>query len=883
MKEKGTMGMQRNTSTPHRTTRARRSRVVRCDVSPLRPTLLALLLAACPGSVWARDYFDPALLSLIGGGQSVDLSQYESRGAVPEGEYLVDVYLNKTNVATQKIRFAKNPQGNIVPQITPAMLKQYGVDLSRLSLTKGAEDKPIEDLSAFIPAAGSQFSLSQLRLDLSIPQMYVASTVGGYVDPALWDQGVPVMLFNYNVNASKNWQDGINQGSGSQTQNLFASTNGGLNAGPWRLRSTFSLSDSQSDGQQNKSSSRASQFSNTYLQRNVAALRSELTMGEVSSGGGVFDSIPFRGVKLESDDAMQPSGQRGFAPVVNGVAQSNALVTITQNGNVIYQTNVPPGPFRIDDLYQAGTAGDLVVTVTESDGSKHISTQAYSSLPMMLRPGNYQYEMSVGRYQNGGYTSDSQKPAFALGTLVYGLPHYVTLYGGILGANNYQSLAMGTGISLGVVGALSFDATMSKASIPGEQGDARGASYRMKYSKSMLATGSTVDLTSYRYSTSRYYSFSDVNSMGYSLRDDAGPWNNGRKRSSWQVSLSQSLSELGSVYLRGTRDDYWGVGGVQNTLSAGFSSNVKGINYSLNYSIDRRAGQGDWPINRQIAFNMSVPLSLFTSARGAQSVYLNYNLNHSNNDGHTTQQVSGGGSLTDNLSYSLSQGWGNKGDGQSGSLGLSYSGAKGSSSAGYNYGRHSRGVNAGLSGGMLVHQHGVIFSQTMGDSMALVSVPDVEGVKVSPGGMATNSGGYALVPYMTNYQKNVVSLDPTSLPNNAEVMQNSANLYPTRGAVVLAKFKARIGQQVLMTLLFNGQPVPFGAMAGLVGDSDNSSIVGDAGAVYLSGLPPQGRLHVQWGTEADRQCAVAFTLPPVQADPQTATGDFIQQMTATCR
>lgn len=879
--------MQRTASaSPSRLT-ARRVWVIWGNVSPLPPTLLAVLIAGCTGSACAHDYFDPSLLSLVGGGAAVDLSQYESKDAVPEGEYLVDVFLNKNNVATQKIRFAKNPQGKVVPQLTPAMLQRYGVDLSRLKVAGGREHAPIADLSTLIPAAGSTFSLSQLRLDLSIPQIYVASSVGGYVDPALWDQGVPVMLFNYNVNASKNWQNGNNQASGSQAQNLFASTYGGLNVGPWRLRSAFTLSDSQNSWQQNKTSTRSSQFSNTYLERNVAALGAELTLGDVNSGGDIFDSIPFRGTRLQSDDAMLPSSQRGFAPVVTGVAQSNALVTITQNGNVIYQTNVAPGPFRIDDLYQAGTAGDLVVTVTEADGSKHVSTQAYSSLPVMQRPGNYQYEVSVGRYQNGGYTSGSQNPMFALGTLVYGLPHYVTLYGGLLGANNYQSLALGTGVSLGRFGALSFDATLSKAAIPGIGGDARGTSYRMKYSKSMLSTGSTVDLTSYRYSTSQYYSFSDVNGMGYSLRDDVGPWNNGRKRSSWQVSLSQSLGTLGSIYLRGTRDDYWGVGGAQNTASAGFSSNVKGINYSLNYSIDRRAGQGDWPINRQIAFNMSVPLSLFTAAKAAQGVYLNYNLNHSNNDGRTTQQVSGGGSVTNNLAYSLSQGWGSRGSGQSGSLGLSYSGEKLNASTGYNYGQHSRGVNAGLSGGMLVHRHGVIFSQTLGDTLALVSVPGVAGVVTTPGGMATNSSGYALVPYMTMYQKNAVSLDPTTLPNNAEVMQNSVNLYPTRGAVVLAQFKPRIGQQVLMTLLFNGKPVPFGAMAGLVGDSDNSSIVGDAGEVYLSGLPPRGRLYVKWGNDAARQCAVAFTLPPARGadtpDAAGAAGDFIQQMTAVCR
>ena len=827
------------------------------------PTSLAVLTAFATGQVWARDYFDPSMLTQVGGDAgNVDLSQFETQGAVPEGTYLVDVFVNNASVSTEKITFKKNKKGDVVPQLTPAMLARYGVNLSALKVEKNAENTPLEAVSDLVPSGSAKFSVSQQRLDLSIPQLYVSGRGDGYVDPSLWDQGIPVMLFNYNLNGSKTWNQGTDMSDSSQSQNLFASANGGVNVGPWRLRTNWSYSDSQNTWSQSKYSSRMSQFSSTYLQRNVASLRSELSMGELSSGGDIFDSIPFRGVQMMSDDSMMPSGQRGFAPVVTGVAKSNALVTITQNGNVIYQTNVAPGPFRIDDLTQAGTAGDLVVTVTEADGSKHTSTQAYSSLPVMQRPGNYQYEVSTGRYRNGGYTSGSENPVFVMGTLVYGLPHYVTLYGGVLGANNYQSVALGTGVSLGFFGALSFDATTAKAILPGDNGDARGSSFRMKYSKSMLSTGSTVDLTSYRYSTRNFYTFTDVNSQGYSLRDDVGPWNNGRKRSSWQLGLSQTIGNLGSIYLRGTRDDYWGISGAQNTLNAGFSSSVRGISYSVNYSIDRQMGNGNWPVNRQISFNMSVPLSLLTAAKSAQGVYVNYNINHSNNDGHTTQQISGGGTLADNLSWGVSEGWGNRGDGQSGALSLAYTGDNVNSGFGYNYGRNTRGVNGNMSGGVLLHRHGLVLSRPMGDTMALVSVPGVEGVAVGSGGK-TNSSGYALVPYMTMYQKNTVSLDPTTLPDNAEVVQNSLNLYPTRGAVVEAKFTPRIGRQVLMALRFNGKPVPFGAVVTLEGDNGNSSIVGDDGVVYLSGLPEQGRLKALWGGDAARQCTVSYALPPV--------------------
>ncbi|MET1477617.1 fimbria/pilus outer membrane usher protein [Burkholderia sola] len=39
---------------------------------------------------------------------------------------------------------------------------------------------------------------------------------------------------------------------------------------------------------------------------------------------------------------------RGYAPVIRGVATSNAHVAVSQNGAVLYETNVAPGPFEIN-------------------------------------------------------------------------------------------------------------------------------------------------------------------------------------------------------------------------------------------------------------------------------------------------------------------------------------------------------------------------------------------------------------------------------------------------------------------------------------------------------------------------------------------------------
>lgn len=97
--------------------------------------------------------------------------------------------------------------------------------------------------------------------------------------------------------------------------------------------------------------------------------------------------------------------------------------------------------------------------------------------------------------------------------------------------------------------------------------------------------------------------------------------------------------------------------------------------------------------------------------------------------------------------------------------------------------------------------------------------------------------------------------------------------------MVRADFKPNVGQRVLMTLTrANGEPVPFGATAGIDDDKKSTgSIVGDGGQVYLSGMPDSGTLTVKWGTAAAQTCRVSYRL-----NEQSATSG-IQLINGACR
>ncbi|BFO08949.1 hypothetical protein GGER_14590 [Serratia rubidaea] len=134
--------------------------------------------------------------------------------------------------------------------------------------------------------------------------------------------------------------------------------------------------------------------------------------------------------------------------------------------------------------------------------------------------------------------------------------------------------------------------------------------------------------------------------------------------------------------------------------------------------------------------------------------------------------------------------------------------------------------------------------------------------------MKTDWRGYAVVPYVSTYRKNRIALDTETLAEDVDIDTNTQTVVPTKGALVLADFKTRVGSRVLMTLSYQGKPVPFGATASLVQDAgalENSGIVGPDGQLYLSGVPESGKLQVKWGNAASQQCQVKFALPKDKA------------------
>lgn len=821
-------------------------------LATLIATPLVLGLAAHPFTAQAKDYFNPNALESSNSDQKfVDLSQFASRGGQMPGNYRVDVYVNDSRLPARDINFI-DIDGKLLPELTVAQLGEMGVKLAAFpALQQLAPAQTISELGKYIPDASSSLNFNLLRLDISIPQAALTSEARGYVDPSEWDQGLNAALLNYNISGANTKRD-----SGGTDDSYYLNLRSGLNFGEWRLRnySTYYDSNGRSSWQN----------ASTYLQRDIQSLKGQLTVGDSATPGDIFASVQFRGAQLASDDNMYPDSLKGFAPVVRGIARSNARVTVRQNGFVIYQTYVPPGAFVISDLYPTSSSGDLEVIITEADGSERRSVQPFSAVPIMLREGRWKYAVSGGQYRS--LANDSSKPNFLQGTLIYGLPKATTVYGGLLVSGKYAAGAVGVGHGFGDWGSVSADVTQARTELR-DAPTQSGQSYRFQYAKDVAATGTTFTLAGYRYSTSGFYDFNEAN-FG-----DSGRFSSGQrqfnKRSRAQLNINQSLEGYGNFYINGYQQDYWRQNGYERNLSAGYNNSYKGVTYGLSYTYSQApAGDGRNSNDQQFALNLQVPLG----GMGSNS-YASYDLNTSK-QGKTRQEVGVSGTALEdnNLNYNVRQSYA---DGHgAGSLYAGYKASYGEANLGYNYGNGSQQVNYGLQGGIVAHPFGVTFSQQQGETMALVRAPGASGVKVqNNAGISTDWRGYAVVPYVSTYRKNRIALDSQTLADDVDLESNTRTVIPTAGALVLADFKTRIGSRALIALSYMGKPAPFGATAVLLENgaaSSNTGIVGLNGEVYMSGVPDRGELQLQWTDVTEQQCKVSYTLPPAAADAVSA-------------
>lgn len=767
-------------------------------------------------------------------GNDIDPSYFDKGGGLPPGVYVVDLYINETIVDNRKVKFELS-NDKLSPCISDGLLESYGVSIDNYKI-EASNCNAIQK----IKGAGFNFNFNELKLHMYIPQIYLPTKKTIIKNRDEWDDGISAFYSNYNV--------GFNDYQYKNTRLKSEDFNfqSGLNIGAWRIRNYSSA---------NKVSEQKRKFESfyTYASRRVEKISSTFNFGELNTSSSVFNSIPVLGVQVFSDDNMLSNNQKIYAPVLYGVARTNASVEVKQRGGVIYRRNVSAGAFAFDDVIPL-TDDDFEIYIYETDGLPQRILVPFSIIPGLLRKNTIKYDVVAGKY-NRGNVGFSMANELSQLSVFYGLTSNLTVYGGSQIADGYYSIVAGTGLNGGRLGALSVDVTDAHA------GDLKSRGYRLRYSASNEATNTNFNFSanySEKNGFNKIVDFFDAKAYSDNVSLNRQP------RSYYALNISQP----------GLFNDMLTLGVKYNDSSSGIDRKKSyHLNYNfplgrarLSFSIVRSKHDynGVSRFNGNLNLGINAPLSLFGD--GGRINYTRFQ-DMAKLPSHT---VSVSGNAYDkkmNWSFSNTVNE-NPARGNSSYMYSRYDNGNGEVYANYGFGNNRSSKGVGLSGGVLIHSEGFTFSKRISEPAALIDAKGGGKIKiVNSHGSKTDGSGFGVQSFLQPYKKNTVSLDPSSLSDDVSLDLSNLSVVPTEGAIVKAKFNIKTGARMLVKLkLTNEEGIPFGAIvSSVVDDQDMSTgIVGDGGLVYLTGMADSGALKVMWGKEDKMQCKAIYKLPALK-------------------
>lgn len=798
--------------------------------------VLLMFTFLCSSTAIATQFNTDLLNSTEKG--NVDFSRFSDSDYVLPGNYLLNIYVNGKEISkSQDIKIIDSQ----------SELDRICLDSKQLALI-GLKNEVYEHIIAAsnsecksvtsVAGSGIKVDLSTGSLLITIPKSQLEFQDDNWRPPSAWEDGLPGVILDYNINTNVTWPD---EGHQNQSASIYGVLGG--NAGPWRMRGDYQGSYYHSTGVKNPSQIQFD-WTRFYAYRAIKNIASKLLIGESNITSDIFDSWRYFGVSLSSDEQQLPPALRGYAPEVTGIAKTNAKVTISQQGRVLYETVVPSGPFQIRDLKNS-VGGDLDVEVQEQDGSVQRYQVVASSLPYLTRPGSLRYNFTVGRPEYD--THSLQGPVFSMGDMSYGLTGQTSLYGGAIFSNDYNSVAAGIGQNLDVVGTISGSIVRAKSVLPGREDT--GQAYKVSYYKGFPDINGQLTVASYRFASDKYHTMQEFLDYSY----DKNAYQNEKEQ--YVLSFNQSFNEQKlSFYLNWNHKTYWNRknNDSYSVILNKYFDYEKFKNIMISVSAVRNSYQGYH--DDVIYTNITIPFG-----NGNVGFASSLSKNATSTVASTYQTRENGDS------YRIQVGERN-GDGEH---------AKGQANGFYVHNSPMADINANMgwlqnsymsaglsiSGGLTATSRGAALhpSGRMGGTRMLIDTDGVGQVPVGRSG-ETNAFGYAVQPGVIQYSKARTDIDVNRLPEDIEVMGSPVTeSFLTEGAIGYRKFNVIQGLKVAATVRRrNGNPVPFGSSI-LDNKTRELTMVGDSGFAWIPGVQANGKLGVSWNGKV--QCYI--TLPPL--------------------
>jgi len=577
-----------------------------------------------------------------------------------------------------------------------------------------------------------------------------------------------------------------------------------------------------------------------------------LQLGDtVTPSLGWTRALRLGGVEWRRNFELRPDLVTYPVASVAGSAVVPSSVDLYVNNVRQYSTEVPTGPFVIDQVAGLNGAGQATVITRDALGRQIATTLPLYVDTRLLARGLSDYAVSVGalRRDYGQHSFSYGGPA-AIGSWRHGWSDTVTLEGHAEAGRGLGLL--GAGVLARVPGA-----GVASASLAASGGQQRGWQAGLGYQ--YVSPRFALDLQSVRASKG----YGDLGAL------EGTPVPRALDRASLSTSfagghsLSANLIQLrmprASVPLLGI--DPLGLAGtleptpaVTRTVSLAYSRSIGtrgNLSIGAFQDLARRAERG-------ISFTFGM----------AFDSRISFNTNAGRQRGENVASMSLGRApdFDGGLGWALQAG--TNGAQRYDQAQLQYLGSHGRATVSTQRVGEARVANLDVSGALVAMDGTLVAARQVGRGFALVSV-GVPGLPVlqdnRPIGR-TDAGGRLLVTDLMPYSPNRIAIDPSSLPPDTRIDRTNLDIVPRQYAGVVARFALeRYTAATVMLVKPNGKAPEVGTPARLEGAAQ-AAVVGYDGVLFVEGLREQNRVLVGAGKDA---CEVRFAYKPVAGELPT--------------
>ena len=567
-----------------------------------------------------------------------------------------------------------------------------------------------------------------------------------------------------------------------------------------------------------------------------------LRLGDTATRSGMLGrNVYFGGIQFGSNFALTPGYVTQPIPVLNGLSAAPSTVELYVNDVLRQVSEVPTGPFAIDNASILTGSGDARIVVRDLLGRETVIQQSFFTNSQLLARGLNDWSIEAGSIRRDlGAADANYGPEFISGLWRRGINDSLTIEGRFAKASQLGLMQMG------VTSALPLQSLGRIAATASHQ---RSLSNGIQW------------LVGLEHQDLRFGAAFEVQGASKDFRELGQDFANKPIKRQFAGNLSYASNNLGTVGFGFARIAQYNSPSV-TTLSGNYSVRV-GRNSNLSF-IASEARTADIT-SRSVGLNLVIPLenniiaSAYANSAGKE------------NDIYAT--------LAQNPDQDHNLGWrllaGQTQNRSREEAGAYYYGRYGTVTGDISTTSDQTAVRLGANGGVIATDGYLFATQRVTDSFALAEVKDYADVGVGIGNNVqtkTDKKGVAIIPRLSAYQNNSIRLRADDLPVSAELDSIEQDVVPAWRSGVKVNFPVRSGRAALIKIrLDDGEPAPAGAIAHIENDKQEF-YVARRGEAFITGLQAKSRVIVNW---KGQQCQIEITLPPEQRDEIPRLGPLL--------